>query len=672
MNLTLAILPVADVGTSRRVVNKPDTYAHMRLTLKSLLYQLHHLHSFSYAQYYHVSSRSGEIWVAIGGDASTVPSETAAAHYNDWPVVNVGATPEALTGPKWTGDGQEYLAFGVDLKKVHHGQLNVVEAWPFSPFNVPEDYMDPSSPGRIWPDVARKVRRDLRRALEILTWLDGRGGPPAGHLDRTYSGDDLYLADSSDAVLNELRRARRVMDERLSAIRYALCRTKNATKTYLEHRYASYFVRWYLQEDYRGAYLDFRYLQPDVAHVLDLIDKEVPVYFTLEPDYVPRLSIEETQLVEQIGSGESYTRLFEMASPWIDEDLSRPSPVKTFGLTAEERAALSIPAPTRMQRLTDLCEYAHSLLGDVLHSSASPPNSPMVVPMLNIVDEAVLIVEPLSEARMMVWAIEGRSSEAASVLGEALLRGWSFRLLYPEAHLDRLKSLQAESLASVPTHLQLVSPVSETGIIRVQSEWARYLERVRILLSRPHAKAFLLLGGIFWRLAILLGQTYLPDWLVDVLGPSSTLIGIRRPTPIIRGFFHDEVSEAEKEILQGLVVSKTTGQKYYWFPPWELLVKHRFHDGEWSATEERLVMNRYHSLQGGESTCSPLTKEEWELELETSTLGRLQRDSFVAPDVQGVRSFLVDVHTELGGSWNEATLAAVTSSIRIDDPDWWE
>lgn len=647
----------------------------MRIPLRSLLYQLHHLHSFEYVQYYHVSGRSGEVWVSLGGDANSVPSDTAAAHYNDWPVVNAGAVPEAFTGPRWTGDGQEYLAFGIDLRKAHHDLPNVIEAWPFSSFDVPEEFMDPSLQGRIWPEVARKVRRDLRRALEMLEFLDRRGGPPTGNLDRTYTGDDLYQADSQVAVLHGLREARRVMDERLSAIRYALCRTKNATKTYLERRYASYFDAWHLREEYRGAYLDHRHLEPDVAHVLDLIDKEVPVYFTLEPDYVPRLSPEETRIVEQINSGEIYSRAFEEASPWVDEDLSLPSPTKTFGLSIEDRANLPAPAPTRMLRLTDLCRYAHSILGDVLHNSTSPPNSPMIVPMLNIVPDALLVVEPLSEVRLMLWAIEGRSSDAAAVLGEALLRGWSFRVLYPEAHLERLKELRVGSPSPTLPGLQPLSPVTDTGVIQVQKEWTRFLERVLILLSRPHAKAFLLLGGLFWRLAILFGQPFLADWMVDLLGPSTTLVSARpsrSSSQTIRGFYDDQVSETEKELLQGLVVSKTTGQKYFWFPPWELLVKHRYHDGEWSATEERLLMERYHSLQRGETSCRPLTYEEWDLELRTNSLGRLQRDSFVAPDIQGVRSFLVEVQSELGGSWNEATLATVSSSINVEDPEWWD
>ncbi|KAI0763391.1 hypothetical protein BC629DRAFT_1443207 [Irpex lacteus] len=629
----------------------------MKLSLRALVYQLHHYHSFTYTQYYHISSQSGETWVALGGDASLVPSGTAAAHYNDWPVVNVGSVPEALTGPHWMGQGREYLAFGVDLKKVHPNQRDIVEAWPFSSFSSERDYMDPSNTGRIWPDVARKIRRDLRRAQEILVILDGRGGLPAGSLDRAYSGDNLYLADGQAAVLAELQKARKVMDERLAAIRFCLCRTKKATKTYLEHRYATNCNKWYLHdEDYRGAYLDYRYLQPDVAHVLDLLDKEVPVYFTLEPDHIPRLTPEELALAELVDTGEAFSRLFEEASPWIDEDLSLASPVKTFGMTPAERALPTMPNPNRMERFTDLCSYAHSILGNVLHSSTSPPNSPLVIPMLNIVPEALLVVEPLSEARMMIWAIESRTSEVSVLLSEALSRGWAFQVVYPEAYLDLLEESRAGVPTPAPSHFEFVSPVSETGVIRVTKEWERYLTRARILLSRPHAKAFLLLGA---------------DWMVDLLGPSSTLVDSRPSSQTIRGYYGDELSDAEKELLLGLTVSKTTGQKYYWFPPWELLVKHRFHDGEWSATEERFVMERYHSLQRGETYCTPLTREKWDLELETLALGRLQRDSFVAPDLRGVRSFLADVHTELGGSWNQSTLSAIGSTIDVDDPERW-
>ncbi|KAI0763410.1 hypothetical protein BC629DRAFT_1596978 [Irpex lacteus] len=330
-----------------------------------------------------------------------------------------------------------------------------------------------------------------------------------------------------------------------------------------------------------------------------------------------------------------------------------------------------MPNSNRMERFTDLCSYAHSILGDVLHSSTSPSNSPLVIHMLNIVPEALLVVEPLSEARMMIWAIESRTSEVSALLSEALSRGWAFQVVYPEAYLDLLKESCAGVPTPAPSHFEFVSPVSETGVIRVTKEWEHYLTRARILLSRPHTKVFLLLGGIFWRLAILLGQPYLADWMVDLLGPSSTLVDSRPSSQTIRGYYGDELSNAEKELLLGLTVSKTTGQKYYWFPPWELLVKHRFHDGEWSATEECFIMERYHSLQRGETYCTPLTREEWDLELETLALRRLERDSFVAPDLREVRSFLADVHTMLGGSRNQSTLSAIGSTIDVNDPEWW-
>lgn len=72
------------------------------------------------------------------------------------------------------------------------------------------------------------------------------------------------------------------------------------------------------------------------THVLDLLDQEVPVYFTLEHDYVPRLSSEELKLAELVDTGETFSRLFEEASPWINEDLSLASPVKSFGMTLAE------------------------------------------------------------------------------------------------------------------------------------------------------------------------------------------------------------------------------------------------------------------------------------------------------------------------------------------------
>ncbi len=643
----------------------------MRITLRSLLYQLHRFFEWRYTREYNISDDSGEFWVAIGGDASSVPRDTAASHYENWPVIHTGVTPPALSGPAWMGEGKDYLAFGVDMSAIQTRDGPAIELWLYSSLNQEDDYLDPKHPDKIWPDVARKVRRDLLRANEVLSFLDGRGGLPQGLVDRSYDASNLEALTGRSAVKEELRKARQVMDERCAAINYAMSRTTPATRSYLKRRYAAYFSAWHILDAMRGAYLDYRHLGPGGTPVLDLLHKGVPVYFTLEPGYVPRVPLEEAHLAEGISSCEEFSNLFEDASPWIDDHVSLPSPRKSFGFTSTERAANPQSTVPRLQRLDDMTSYGRSLLGDLLHDNLPPIVGSLNVPDVGVTGSALLEVEPLSEVRMMYWASKNRVSSSADILGEALSRGWSFRVLYSDPYLDELKARLPASSVAAEACLETVVPVSETEHLYILDEWNRYLDRLALLLARPNAKAFLWLGGIYWRLALLFGEPYVDSWKVDIVGPSDHLIAQRGGYQVVHGHRCDTVTHQEMDMLLGLTVSKVDGSAHYWFPPMSLLVKHRYHDGEWSPTEECLIMERYESLQRGNAEFRPLTEAEWEHELDVYPRSRLQRDSFVTPGIQKVQALLADMRRELGGSWNLAPLSHVDRAIDLEAPDGW-
>lgn len=198
-------------------------------------------------------------------------------------------------------------------------------------------------------------------------------------------------------------------------------------------------------------------------------------------------------------------------------------------------------------------------------------------------------------------------------------------------------------------------------------EWARYQKRLSLLLSRPHAYVFLHLGGLYWRLALLFGERYIQAWKTRLLGPSEGLIHRRMTSSSIYGHWSDVVTETEKKVLLGLCRCKTTGVERTWFPPPELLIKHRFHDGEWSQLEEYFLRERYDSLQRGESTYRPLTSEEWEVELVQYRPGQLLRDSFVVVHSPAAHGLLSDARTEFGGAWDRATLEEINRSLVHED-----
>lgn len=637
-----------------------------RPTIRALLFQRHHLFLFPYARLYTTSSAARENWASIRGEASEVPVDTTTARYNNWVPEGPEGVPESLKGPVWSGEGKDFLAYGVDLPKVRNRSNQTLESWVHSPFENPAEYLDPNDRDSMLPEFVNQVRQDLRRASELLGFLDQRGGLQHETYDRTYTGEDLGIVRGEVDLLLCLRRARQIMDERLAAINFGLLHADPEVKAYVEYTYAAYIVKWHLLDSMRGIYLDFRSFDPTKTHVLDLMQRKVPIYFPYDPEFWPPLSLEEAQAAEEIKQPAEYAQWLVMQSFWPRLSKTLPLPLRVYGRTSQEREldpGLNVPQPARYDQLVS---QARILLTDALHPNLAPIVAPLANISVRIVGSARLIVDRLSEMRMMLWAVAARSSNSAEVLGEALLRGWAFQVVYPKAYLDELAQQRARATIVDGAILALPSIHSEDEDLIITSEWQLYLIRVLVLLSRPHAKAFLCLGGILWRLAILLGGRFLVSWMEDVLGPSNCLVARRSGSTVLQEYWADEVTEFERDVLLGVVVTGVSGTRRSWFPPQELLERHHYYDGEWSRLAERLVLDRYESLQRGEETCRPLTFEEWDLELGSYETGRILRDSYVPMATYGVETFLVDLRVEMGGSWNGVTLAELDVSVDLD------
>lgn len=268
---------------------------------------------------------------------------------------------------------------------------------------------------------------------------------------------------------------------------------------------------------------------------------------------------------------------------------------------------------------------------------------------------------------MMLWAAKWRVTDVGDILGEALLRGWTFHLLYPKAVLDELAG-QDDYVANAPSDETLpIVPFIDSVELDIPLEWARYERRVDALLSRAHAFAFLFEGGFLWRLALLFGGPRAALWRSQVLKLSPNLVLRRVEQSYVPGYWGDVVSGLEKDILLGVCRCKYTGEERSWFPSPELLIEHRFHDGQWTLYEERFLLDRVDSLRRGENRHRPLTAEEWDTELANYLPGRLLRDSFVPLDSPAMDAVLNDARIEFGGSWNLITLGELERSLELGE-----
>ncbi|KAI0802961.1 hypothetical protein BC629DRAFT_1591070 [Irpex lacteus] len=634
---------------------------------RSLYFLFHHLLTFEPTSSFQIADNTGEVWASIGGEANSIPHHAARAHRHGWVDDEEEVRPPSLTGPDWSGKGRDYLAYGVDLDKVRDRVGVTADAWLHSFFAREDHYLDPEDLTRVHPQLLAKIKKDLRVARDLVALLDRRGGAASNVVNRAYSGEDLGFADGSAAVLKELRRARRVMDERLAAVNFALLRAEPDVVSYVKQTYGAYIKRWHLLAEMRGICIDFQNFHPRVTHILDFIERGVPVYYPVDLEYCPKLTENENRLAENLRSPEEFAYAFMRAHRGPRVRKTGAAPRKPFGTTLEDEAHEGLPRPARGERLAQFVRYASLIMTDALHDDVAPIAPPTDATPVVVASEARLVVETLTELRMMHWAAKWRVVDVSEILGEALLRGWTFHILYPKAVLDELAGQDGYAGNVPPDQTVPIVPFFDSVELDVPMEWARYERRVDALLSRPHAFAFLFEGGFLWRLALLFGDPRVAEWRGQVMKPSSSLVLRRVESSYVPDHWSDEVTRAEKDVLLGLCRCQRTGEERSWFPSPEQLIEHRFHDGQWTLFEERFLLERVESLQRGENRYRPLTADEWDSELADYSPGRLLRDSFVPLDSPAMDAILNDARIEFGGSWNLITLEELGHSLELED-----
>lgn len=85
-------------------------------SLRVLLHQTQHFSAHPSLRPFGTSAASGELWLSIKGDATSIPPNTARAFYDaDFISTDSNSVPEALQGPVWIGGAKSFLAYGPDF-----------------------------------------------------------------------------------------------------------------------------------------------------------------------------------------------------------------------------------------------------------------------------------------------------------------------------------------------------------------------------------------------------------------------------------------------------------------------------------------------------------------------------------------------------------------------------
>ena len=156
----------------------------------------------------------------------------------------------------------------------------------------------------------------------------------------------------------------------------------------------------------------------------------------------------------------------------------------------------------------------------------------------------------VTELKLRLYLLTRRPGSVNQLLSQALSRGMNFLVAYPKEYIEGLRANDARSLEALPAHLapNYVDPV--LPIVRSRTDgWAVYVEAVRRILERPEAVAFLMQGGILWRLALEFGPEDIVRRLLD--GPSTSLVCHLHGSESSSGKLYDDVSPAERDVLLG-------------------------------------------------------------------------------------------------------------------------
>lgn len=199
-----------------------------------------------------------------------------------------------------------------------------------------------------------------------------------------------------------------------------------------------------------------------------------------------------------------------------------------------------------------------------------------------------------SSLKLTGWAEDNLKTDVASAITEAIRCGISLRLVVPVQTLKMFHSPDYTRAWITPPYLSpgysdaLLPPTDDTHI-----GWEQYRERLQGLFARPHAVAFLLRGGIAWRLALEFGPKDLSSRLAH--GVSTSMTDHYRGCSELQGQLGDDVSPSELALLCGACRGDNKSDHLLGGPIKPQLI----------ATWERTVNGRPYTSSGLPVTSSP-------------------------------------------------------------------
>ncbi|KAJ7450233.1 hypothetical protein B0H11DRAFT_2246795 [Mycena galericulata] len=203
-------------------------------------------------------------------------------------------------------------------------------------------------------------------------------------------------------------------------------------------------------------------------------------------------------------------------------------------------------------------------------------NSNLAPPRVALFDNARLTWDPRTEMRARIWICRDGSLTMRDVLERAYRSGCPLQIWTPTPELGA-------RIRQPPTY-RFIQPLPHTSGEKLTVDaLSLYVQNVVEVLSRPHARAALLAGGLLWRIALEWG----PRWLVDCLWQSADQSeGLTDYDPQVGGVAYC-LTKNEIDALLGI----TQSNAQLW-PPIEFWHRYDKWLGQWTAGNEGWFVQR--------------------------------------------------------------------------------
>ncbi|KIP01113.1 hypothetical protein PHLGIDRAFT_393026 [Phlebiopsis gigantea 11061_1 CR5-6] len=561
----------------------------------------------------------GERWIVLKGITLRVPVVAAGTRYerpNNAPRPLRDPFERFWDGPRWYEKERRWYPYIPDVHVVRQQADGKVLPWMFVDYTEEQSLGPTDNPAeeRLSHATLSLIWEHFAQAVDLLYLLEGAAGFNCDDLGTEYNMIWLTLLKGWANIRRSMEEASSRMLELIGAIAFVLRNSEGRVRDAMVDAYGDRLLEWRVFDGPRlGTLLDIRDLNDPDFPLTRLLEHAVPVYYPWDERYRPDLSlplrlreikdIDESEFVQEV------SRLHRSMSPVVDsvallDHLDAPSLLDRLN---ERDGSL----PARRARLVADCRECVSALAGWYLRYHTPPVLTLTAYHWSeerVISTARWFLPTEVEIKLRYHVMLYHTDDVGELLTEAFQRGMRFTLAYPESFLGGLKNGE-DDVFPVPAYLapQFEDPALPWYGNSPATGWAQYVHAARELLQRPHAVAFLMRGGILWRLALEFG----PDDLQTRVrrGPSSTLVRHARGSMVNEGWYADDVTACEIRALLGHTSAPNQPETRSWWPGHESFVDMNFDVGEWTGAHEDWFVRRLARAHAGRAR--PLHRYQW-------------------------------------------------------------